>query len=346
MNRLRRPTTEHQENYRLDDVIRGAEFRSRTGAPGRSLSNAVLAGGIAAVVSGLPSTLHALRTGGNTLEAYLAAGTLLLCDEQRTHRLLPAASLVHASMSLGWALVLAATLPARRTALAGGLAGAAIAALDLGRVGRRLPRIRKLPVLPQLADHVAYGAVVGSVLAGRAGRPGDVVAVRLVGAAPERVFEFLADLHNHWLLEDRFVELSGLDGDEGSGPRGGRVRLKGPLGISREARTRVLSARPPTAVRPGRLAGRADIGRGTTGRVAWEIAVGQNGGSLVTLRAAAERASLLDRTLLLLGRRWWLQHTFDRALANLDRILEPATTAPETSPAPSVRPVLEQKAAG
>ncbi len=187
--------------------------------------------------------------------------------------------------------------------------------------------------------------MVGSVLAGRAARSGDVVAVRLVGAAPERVFEFLADLHNHWLLEDRFVELSGLDGDEGSGPRGGRVRLKGPLGISREARTRVLSARPPTAVRPGRLAGRADIGRGTTGRVAWEIAVGENGGSRVTLRAAAERASLLDRTLLLLGR-WWLQHTFDRALANLDRILEPATTAPETSPAPSVRPVLEQKAAG
>ena len=63
------------------------------------------------------------------------------------------------------------------------------------------------------------------------------------------------------------------------------------------------------------------------------------------MRAAAERASLLDRTLLLLGR-WWLQRTFDRALANLDRILEPATTAPRTFPALSLRPVREQKAAG
>jgi hypothetical protein len=343
MNRRRRPTSHHPENARLDDGVHGAEFRG--GAPGWSLTDAVLAGGAAAVLSGLPSTLHALRTGGDPLEASLAAGTVLLRDEQRTSGLLPAATVVHAGMSLGWALVLAAALPARRTALAGGLAGAAIAALDLGLGGRRLPRIRKLPVLPQLADHVADGAVVGSVLAGRAGRGGEVVAVRSVGAAPERVFEFLSDLHNHWLLENRFVELSGLDGDEGSGPRGGRVRLKGPLGISREARTRVLSARPPTAVRPGRLAGRAEIGRSTTGRVAWEIAAGADGGSLVTLWAAAERASVLDRTLLLLGR-WWLQHTFDRALANLDRILQSATTAPETFPAWSLRPVLDRKAAG
>ncbi len=343
MNRLRGPTAQNNEKQRLDDVVRGTEFRRRTGAAGRSLSDAVIAGSVAAVLSGLPSTLHALRTGGDPLEASLAAGTLLLPAEQRVGRLLPAASLVHAGMSLGWALVLAATLPARRTTLAGGLAGAAIAALDLGLVGRRLPLIRRLPVLPQLADHVAYGAVVGSVLAGRAGRSGEVVAVRPIGAPPDRVFEFLSDLHNHWLLEDRFVELSSLDDDDGAGPRGGRVRLKGPLGISREARTRVLSARPPTAFRPGRLAGRADIGRRTTGRVSWEIAVGEDGGSLVTLWATAERASLLDRTLLLLGR-WWLQHTFERAVVTLDRVLEPATTAPRTFP--SVRSIAERKAAG
>ena len=312
------------------------------GLPGRCPTDAVLAGSVAAALSGLPSTLHALCTGGDPLEASLAAGTVLLRSEQRASGLLPAAALVHAGMSLGWAVVLAATLPARRTVLAGGLAGAAIAVLDLGVGGRRLPRIRTLPVLPQLADHVAYGAVVGAVLAARAGHAGEVVAVRSVGATPERVFGFLADLRNHWLLEDRFVALGGLDDDEGGGPRGGRVRLTGPLGLSREARTRVLSARPPTAVRPGRLAGRADIGRSTTGRVAWEIAAGQDGGSLVTLRAVAERASLLDRTLLLLGRRW-LQRTFDRALANLDRILDPAAAEPGTC---SVPPVRERTVAG
>ncbi|HYZ08408.1 MAG TPA: hypothetical protein VE709_07430 [Pseudonocardiaceae bacterium] len=61
-----------------------------------------------------------------------------------------------------------------------------------------------------------------------------VVAVRVVAASPATVFEFLSDLRNHWRLEDRFVELSGLDGENSNRPSGGRVRLKGPLGISRK----------------------------------------------------------------------------------------------------------------
>ena len=290
-----------------------------------TLSDAVVAGAVAAVVSGGPSTLHALRTGSDPLEASLAAGTLLLRRERRPRRLLAAAAGVHATISMGWALVLAATLPTRRTTITGALAGVAIAGLDLGVVGRRHPRIRRLPVLPQLVDHVTFGAVVGSVLARRPRRPADVVAVRTVRAAPEQAFAFLADLRNHWLLEDGFVELSGLQGDAGDLPSGGRVRLTGPLGIRREARTRVLLAQPPTGALPGRLAGRADIGSGTTGRVSWEISAGDDGGSLVVLSAVAERASLLDRALLLLGR-WWLQRTFDSALANLDRILGPSAS--------------------
>jgi hypothetical protein len=303
-----------------------------------SMSDAVVAGTVAALVSGVPSTLHALRTGADPLEASRAAGTLLLRKETRSRRLLAAAALVHGSVSLGWALVLAATLPARRTAAAGGLAGAAIAALDLGLVERRFPRVRRLPLLPQLADHVSYGLVVGSVLARRRRpRAHDVVAVRALSAAPSEVFHFLADLHNHWLLHDRFVELSGLDADERDRAVGGRVRLKGPLGIAREARTRVLSARPPADGAPGRLAGRADIGTATTGRVSWEIAAGQDGGSLVSLAAVAECVSLLDRALLVCGR-WWLQRTFERALVNLDRILTPYDAhSPITAPSQPVR---------
>jgi hypothetical protein len=45
------------------------------------------------------------------------------------------------------------------------VAGLAIAALDLGLVGRHRPLIRALPLLPQVADHVAFGAVAGTVLA-------------------------------------------------------------------------------------------------------------------------------------------------------------------------------------
>ncbi len=56
----------------------------------------------------------------------------------------------------------------RRRVLFGGLAGAAIAALDLGVVARRVPAIRELPTAPQWADHILFGATVGAVLEHRA----------------------------------------------------------------------------------------------------------------------------------------------------------------------------------
>jgi hypothetical protein len=70
---------------------------------------------------------------------------------------------VHIGLSVGWAAVL--TRLRVSTPLGGAAAGVGIAALDLGVVGRLFPRIRALPVLPQLADHIAYGATVGYVLA-------------------------------------------------------------------------------------------------------------------------------------------------------------------------------------
>lgn len=139
------------------------------------------AGAVAAAVSAAPSTVHALLTGTDSLEASLAAGSLLLGDEQRYDRLLAAAVLTHLGLSFGWALLLTRLLPPRRTVLAGAAAGAGIAALDLGLVGRRFPRIRCLPALPQLADHVAYGAIVGAVLAGRRRRRGSHPSIRWGG---------------------------------------------------------------------------------------------------------------------------------------------------------------------
>jgi hypothetical protein len=132
-----------------------------------TLRDALAAGSLAAVVSGAPSTFHTLLTGGPPLEASLAAGTLLLPREQRATKLLPAAATVHLTLSLGWALVLAVVLPEKRTTELGALAGLGIAALDLGIIGRRYPRIRALPLLPQVADHVAYGATAGAVLGRR-----------------------------------------------------------------------------------------------------------------------------------------------------------------------------------
>jgi hypothetical protein len=63
--------------------------------------------------------------------------------------------------------VLARVLPSRHRIATGALAGAAIAALDLGVIARRYPAIHALPQAPQLADHVLFGGTVGAVLDAR-----------------------------------------------------------------------------------------------------------------------------------------------------------------------------------
>ena len=141
------------------------------------------AGSVAGVLSGVPSTLHAVVTRRDPLAASVAAGNLLLPADSGTGALLAAGALAHGAISLGWGVALAAAV--RRTSLppiaAGALGGAAIAAFDLGLIahgpiGRRWPLIRALPVWPQVADHVAFGAIAGAILGGsRRPYPGDTL---------------------------------------------------------------------------------------------------------------------------------------------------------------------------
>jgi hypothetical protein len=131
------------------------------------VKRALEAGLVAAAVSGVPSTLVTLARGEDVLGGARAAGTLLLPRERRTLPLLAAAVPVHLALSLGWAVALERTLPRGREPLSGLLGGLAIAALDLGVIGRRLPAIRALPQARQWADHAAYGLAVGAVLAHR-----------------------------------------------------------------------------------------------------------------------------------------------------------------------------------
>jgi Polyketide cyclase / dehydrase and lipid transport len=147
-----------------------------------------------------------------------------------------------------------------------------------------------------------------------------ITSTIVVPQPPEAAFAFLADLRNHWRLERRFVALEGLDGDPDA-PRGGLVRLVGPLRVSRLARTRVLEAAPPAEGRPGTLRGLAELGPTTRGRVRWDIVPRPDGGSVITLAAEVERASSLDRALLALGGRAWLQRIFDGSLLTLASLL-------------------------
>ena len=123
----------------------------------------------AALFSGLPSTVYAFITRDDPLEASVAAGSILLPTERSRFRLLAAAVPVHLSLSAIWGLVLAAALPRKRPIVEGVISGLLIAAFDLGGVGRRFPRVRALPVLPQVADHIAFGVITAFALS-RQGR--------------------------------------------------------------------------------------------------------------------------------------------------------------------------------
>jgi hypothetical protein len=125
------------------------------------------AGLAGAILSGAPSTIVTLLRGEDVLDGARAAGAIVLPGEHRTPVLLAAAVPVHLALSLGWAAVLGAVLPRGREPVAGVVAGAAIAALDLAVIGRRIPAIAALPQGRQWADHLAFGLTVGVVLRAR-----------------------------------------------------------------------------------------------------------------------------------------------------------------------------------
>lgn len=127
-------------------------------------SDALRAALPAATLSGAPSTLHALATGRDPLDAAVAAGSILLPNERRRGRLLLAAAPVHVSISVLWSLVLAVLLPRKNPILEGTAAGLVIASIDLGLIGRRYPLIRALDPVPQVADHIAFGIIAARML--------------------------------------------------------------------------------------------------------------------------------------------------------------------------------------
>ncbi len=125
-----------------------------------SLTAAVLAG----ILGGIPSTAWALVTRGDAWEATLAVGAIVLGSDALFSRLIAAAIVFHGVMSFFWAAVLCALLPARRRVLWGLIAGALIAVLDILIIGQTIPAIRALAFVPQLADHLMFGVIVGAVV--------------------------------------------------------------------------------------------------------------------------------------------------------------------------------------
>jgi hypothetical protein len=122
---------------------------------------------VAATLSGVPSTLHALLAGGTVRaagvyvhDATCAAGTLLPPGRGRFIR----GAVVHVGISAACGEVLARTLPRRRSIAWGAAAGLAIGVVNVGLIGRRFPAINSLPLMSQLADHVAFGTLFAVVV--------------------------------------------------------------------------------------------------------------------------------------------------------------------------------------
>ncbi len=138
----------------------------------------------------------------------------------------------------------------------------------------------------------------------------EIRATANICAAAPSLFAFLSDLENHWQLNDRFVEVVSLEGPVGA-RTGGIVDLRGPLGLRRSVKTRVLPS-----LEPRRMLGSAAIGKRTHARVSWTIEP-CGLASRVELAARVESARPLDRLLLALGGRRWLRRRFVSTLERL-----------------------------
>lgn len=118
-----------------------------------------MAATVAGTVSGAPSTVHAVLTGRSPLAAARAAGALLGKPS------LVRGAIAHVAITVWWVSVLAAVLPRGRELPGAVVAAVGIHGLDLGVIGRRIGPIAELPQLPQLLDHLAFGAATGATLA-------------------------------------------------------------------------------------------------------------------------------------------------------------------------------------
>jgi len=73
-------------------------------------------------------------------------------------------AVVHFGISIVCGEALARVLPESNSVSWGAAAGLALGVVNVGVIGRRFPAIKALPLIPQLADNLAFGAVFALVV--------------------------------------------------------------------------------------------------------------------------------------------------------------------------------------
>ncbi len=122
---------------------------------------------LAATLSGLPSTSYSLvrRRSLKAAAAYVneatrAVGTLVPPGRPGFRR----GVVVHVAISVLCGETLARTLPRSYCVMWGAAAGMVIGVINVGAIGRAFPAIARLPLIPQLADNIMFGAVFALAL--------------------------------------------------------------------------------------------------------------------------------------------------------------------------------------
>jgi hypothetical protein len=145
----------------------------------------------------------------------------------------------------------------------------------------------------------------------RRGDATPITVIRVIPGAVAAVFDFLADLDNHLLFHDRYIRIVHLDGEPGA-RNGGRLRLRGPFGLRRIARTEVLHREPPHM-----MTGLARIGSRTVAHIRWALHPHTPNETRVELTTTITSTGVVDRAMLGLGGRLWLRRRIAGTLARI-----------------------------
>jgi hypothetical protein len=163
------------------------------------------------------------------------------------------------------------------------------------------------------------------------------MSVRRIMAAPSAaIFSFLTDLENQFLLAHDHTRSLVLDGPPGA-RHSATLRIRGPLGLPRSARARIIATAEPSHVITSVALGRTVVRfRRTLSPLPASTGV--------ELTAEVPAIGLLDRALFAAGGRRTIERRLHTALATLAEIVRAASAKSELDDARDCRAVLARYA--